>query len=69
MLISVKVAGKSDWQRNEVGLCATCVHSKQIRSDRGSLFYFCSLSESDPSFSKYPRLPVLSCSGYAKKEV
>jgi hypothetical protein len=47
-----------------VGLCATCQHVRVIRSDRGSLFYLCELSASDPRFPKYPRLPVLSCSGY-----
>jgi len=50
-----------------IGLCANCVHAKQIQSDRGSLFHFCALSTVDPSFPKYPRLPVLSCSGYAKQ--
>ncbi len=48
-----------------VGLCATCLHSRKIQSDRGSLFFLCQLSETDPTFPKYPRLPVLSCPGYA----
>lgn len=69
MLTSVKNAGKSVEKRNEIGLCAECVHSRQIRSDRGSLFYFCALSETDASFPKYPRLPVLACSGYVKKTI
>lgn len=37
---------------------------KEIKSDRGSIFYLCRLSESDPNFPKYPRLPVLQCAGY-----
>jgi hypothetical protein len=50
-----------------VGLCSTCVHARLIQSDRGSQFYFCGLSATDSAFPKYPRLPVLSCSGYVKK--
>jgi len=47
------------------GLCATCAHADKIRSDRGSIFYRCLLSASDPRYPKYPRLPMLSCPGYA----
>lgn len=47
-----------------VGLCATCTHMQKIASDRGSTFYRCGLSDTDPRFPKYPRLPVLRCSGY-----
>jgi len=46
------------------GLCADCVHAKIIASSKGSEFLLCQLSQSDPRFPKYPRLPVLSCSGY-----
>jgi len=52
-------------QRDSIGLCADCLHSRQIQSKRGSIFFLCKLSESDPTFPKYPRLPVLSCRGYA----
>jgi hypothetical protein len=48
------------------GLCEDCQYSKIIRSDRGSGFYQCLRSFNDPAFPKYPRLPVLQCSGYAK---
>ena len=48
------------------GLCATCTHVETIRSDRGSIFYRCDLAASDPRFPKYPRLPVLVCSGYVR---
>jgi hypothetical protein len=48
------------------GLCETCVHAQEIRSDRGSRFVMCGLSKTDPSFPRYPRLPVLSCAGYRK---
>jgi hypothetical protein len=49
------------------GLCAECLHARRRESDRGSVFYLCELSASDPRFPKYPRLPVLSCDGFKKK--
>jgi hypothetical protein len=52
--------------RAAVGLCASCAHSRQIESERGSIFWLCRLSDTDPRFPKYPRLPVLSCPGYRK---
>jgi hypothetical protein len=54
-------------ERSRAGLCADCRHSKQIESSRGSRFYLCQLSATDPAFPKYPPLPVLRCSGYAPK--
>jgi hypothetical protein len=42
------------------GLCATCTHKKLVISDRGSHFLRCT----NPHLPKYPRLPVLSCSGF-----
>jgi hypothetical protein len=50
-----------------VGLCRTCLHVKVINTPRGSTFYLCRLSETDPRFDKYPRLPVIRCAGYQKK--
>ena len=50
------------------GLCAGCVHMRLITSARGSEFYNCALSKTDPRFPKYPRLPVLSCHGYRQPE-
>jgi hypothetical protein len=46
------------------GLCSTCRHAQVIESSKGSVFWLCELSKSDPRFPKYPRLPVLSCAGY-----
>jgi hypothetical protein len=37
---------------------------RRIESDKGSTFYRCERSATDPSFAKYPRLPVLQCVGY-----
>jgi hypothetical protein len=49
------------------GLCATCRFARVIRNDRGSTFYLCGKSFEDPSFPKYPRLPVVACSGYERQ--
>jgi hypothetical protein len=50
-----------------VGLCASCRQVRRLRSERGSVFYFCRLSEVDPRFPKYPALPIRSCSGYEEQ--
>ena len=50
------------------GLCADCVHARRVESERGSVFVMCQLSATDASFPKYPRLPVLSCAGYLRKD-
>jgi hypothetical protein len=46
------------------GLCASCRFAEIITSSRGSTFYRCTLSETDPAFRRYPVLPMLHCSGY-----
>jgi len=51
-------------ENTRIGLCANCRFMRQIQSDRGSIFYFCERSTTDPSYPKYPRLPVLQCAGY-----
>ena len=38
-----------------------------IRNDRGSIFLLCERALTDPTFPKYPRLPVLECRGYERK--
>lgn len=53
---------------NHAGLCTECLHARRIESDRRSVFYLCELSENDPRFPKYPRLPVLLCDGFKKKD-
>jgi hypothetical protein len=47
-----------------IGLCTTCRHSEHIVTRPGSVFRFCSLSRLDPYFPKYPRLPVIRCTGH-----
>ncbi len=55
-------------ERLRVGLCADCRYMKKIESARGSTFYLCQRSATDPTFPKYPRLPVLQCCGYEQKD-
>ena len=58
-------AGK---ERRIAGLCADCCHMQRVESARGSIFYLCRLSATDPEFAKYPRLPMLRCPGYQSRE-
>lgn len=46
------------------GLCPRCANVQIITSDRGSRFYRCRLSGTDPRFPKYPMQPVVVCGGY-----
>ena len=55
-------------ESERVGLCFSCQHSRLVRTDRGSVFYQCQRSASDPRYPKYPRLPVLCCPGFEVKE-
>lgn len=53
-----------DLFRDPIGLCQTCRHARIVGNRRGSQFYLCQLSDTDPRFIKYPRLPVLACAGF-----
>ena len=57
----VRMHSENEPDRN---LCNTCIHRKEIRNDRGSLFIMCMRSFREPEYPKYPRLPVVSCPGY-----
>ena len=65
--LSVAGESSSNTERARIGLCADCTHARRIESARGSEFYFCGLSATDANFPKYPRLPVLACSGYCAR--
>ena len=43
------------------------MHVEVMRSDRGSIFYRCRLSDVDARFKKYPALPVVQCIGWVSK--
>jgi hypothetical protein len=46
------------------GLCERCRHQRVIRNTRGSSFSLCERSREDDRYPKYPRLPVLRCTGF-----
>lgn len=50
--------------RSPAGLCDSCRHQKLIGNTRGSVFSMCLRARIDPSYPKYPRLPVAACPGY-----
>jgi hypothetical protein len=58
---------EDNYNTMSAGLCANCAHARLITSDKASTFLQCELSFTDPRFAKYPRLPVLLCSGYSRK--
>jgi hypothetical protein len=49
----------------EPGLCATCRHARVLHA-RTSTYLRCRMAEVDPTFPRYPRLPVLACRGYER---
>jgi hypothetical protein len=59
---------KMDRERRLAGLCADCQHARRVESARRSVFYLCQRSTFDPTFSKYPHLPVIECAGYARPQ-
>jgi hypothetical protein len=50
------------------GLCDSCLHQQLVHNTRGSTFSLCRRSREDPAFPRYPRLPVLACPGYERRE-
>lgn len=52
----------------KAGLCDTCLYQYVVRNTRGSTFSRCERSKTDPSFPKYPRLPVQECRGHEPRE-
>jgi hypothetical protein len=49
------------------GLCDTCALQRKVPNTRGSTFSLCNRSREDPSYPRYPRLPVLDCAGYERR--
>jgi len=54
-------------QQRTAGLCAGCQHAQRVDSSRQSTFYLCQRSSTDPSFPKYPHLPVIECAGHVPR--
>jgi hypothetical protein len=49
---------------DSVGLCLSCRWMRSVTNRRGSTFFRCGRADTDPSFPRYPPLPVLECRGY-----
>jgi len=62
------VTGEREGDRRPVsvppGLCGGCRHSRRIETRAGSIFWLCERAATDPTFPRYPALPVLSCRGF-----
>ena len=52
----------------QAGLCAACKHSREVPAAK-STYVMCEVSRTDPTFPRYPRLPVLRCRGYELKSL
>jgi hypothetical protein len=48
------------------GLCGSCVHARLVATRSGSEFLRCGRSDADPSYPRYPALPVLRCAGHER---
>src|SRR5262245_8136505 len=51
-------------ERRSAGLCDTCEFMRVVSSSRNAMFYLCEYSKHDPSFPKYPAIPVRVCGAY-----
>jgi hypothetical protein len=52
-----------------VGLCVRCRFGRAQPSPRtGHRFWRCGRSDTEPEFPRYPRLPLIECSGFTKPE-
>jgi hypothetical protein len=54
----------SDQPKPEVGLCSICRFAKTQRSSKEHTFWRCQRADSEPSFRRYPPLPVSECAGF-----
>ncbi|SDS22215.1 hypothetical protein [Microlunatus soli] len=50
------------------GLCGSCRFALLNRTRRGTVYLRCGLATEDDRFAKYPRLPVMECSGFRQFE-
>lgn len=50
--------------RLRYGLCGHCRHAGLVTSAKGSEFILCAFSRIDPSYPKYPVLPMLTCAAF-----
>ncbi|MDP3910094.1 MAG: hypothetical protein Q8Q14_06855 [Gemmatimonadales bacterium] len=50
------------------GLCADCRWMRRVTTRRGSVFLRCLRADTDPSFPRYPALPVRRCAGFDRSD-
>jgi predicted CoA-binding protein len=50
-------------ESDPVGLCRDCRHAREVPT-AGTVYRLCRRSATDPSFAKYPRLPMRVCRGF-----
>jgi hypothetical protein len=48
----------------DAGLCARCGFAAAQHNRKGSAFWRCRRADGDPSFRRYPPLPVTRCEGF-----
>lgn len=48
----------------EPGLCALCQHHRINQTRKGTAYLRCTRAEWDKALPRYPRLPVLTCTGF-----
>ena len=59
------IAGRdADELRSRAGLCGGCAHALLRPTRRETVYLRCGLAAADPTFPRYPRLPVTACAGY-----
>ncbi|MSR22636.1 MAG: hypothetical protein EXR92_03695 [Gemmatimonadetes bacterium] len=51
-------------EERTVGLCGSCRFRRSVSSTRGSRFVLCLRSQEDPTFPRYPLLPIHRCDGF-----
>jgi len=50
-----------------IGLCRDCRHARQVPAPKAT-YWLCGRAAEDPTFPRYPRLPIRACRGFAWKE-
>jgi hypothetical protein len=63
MMNDPRQSGQAD-DFHAAGLCATCAHAQVVTSSRKSRFLLCRVSATDPSYPRYPTLPVRQCAAH-----
>ncbi len=58
---NAEFAGQRD---PKVGFCSICNRASTLIGAEGNTFWRCDRSDSDPTFRRYPTLPVEDCGGF-----